>query len=82
MNFIAKRRKSFIITIFQKVLLVFEEENGTLKLLYKSEETSDYSNLSLKNELFNKINLEEDYEVIKTFNNGNETHFGKISGNN
>lgn len=59
-----------------------EEENETLNLLYKSEETSDYSNLSFENELFYKVNLAEDYDVVKVFNNGNETIFNTISGNN
>jgi len=59
-----------------------EKENETLNLLYKSEETSDYSNPSLENELFYKVNLADDYDVVKVFNNGNETIFNTISGNN
>lgn len=59
-----------------------EEEDGILKLLYKSEETSDYSNPSFENELFYKVNLAEDYDVVKVFNNGDETIMGTISGNN
>jgi len=59
-----------------------EEKNETLNLLYKSEETSDYSNPTFENELFYKVNLADDYDVVKVFNNGNETIFNTISGNN
>ncbi|MFC0562327.1 membrane lipoprotein lipid attachment site-containing protein [Halalkalibacter alkalisediminis] len=59
-----------------------ESENDTLNLLYKSEETSDYSNSSLEHEIFYKVNLDKYYEEVKLLNNGNETSFGTISGNN
>ena len=58
-----------------------ESENGTLNLKYKSEETSDYSNSSLKHEIFYKVNLDKNYQEVKLFNNGNETSFGTISVN-
>lgn len=59
-----------------------KRENDTLNLLYKSDMTSDYSNSSLEHELFYKVNADKEYEEVKLFNNGNETSFGTISGNN
>ncbi|KIL45509.1 hypothetical protein KP78_30530 [Jeotgalibacillus soli] len=59
-----------------------ERVNETLNIFYNSDKTSDYSNSSLEHELFYKVNLDKDYEEVKLFNDGNETHFGTISGNN
>lgn len=59
-----------------------KSENDKLNLLYKSDETSDYSNSSLEHEIFYKVNIDKHYKEIKLFNNGNETSFGTISGNN
>ncbi|GGM43273.1 hypothetical protein GCM10011351_31530 [Paraliobacillus quinghaiensis] len=59
-----------------------ESDNETLNLLYKSDKTSDHSNSTWEYELFYKVNLDKDYEEMKLFNNGNETHLGTISGNN
>ncbi|WP_406944220.1 hypothetical protein ACJA3J_12680 [Halobacillus sp. SY10] len=58
-----------------------EGVNETLNLLYKSENTFDSSNSSLEHELFYKVSLDTDYETVKLFKNGKETHFGTISGN-
>lgn len=68
--------------LFTLLDLMVERVNETLNILYKSDKTSDYSNSSLEHELFYKVNVDKDYEEAKLFNNGNETHFGTISGNN
>ena len=58
-----------------------EEDNNTLNLLYKSKETSDFSNSSLEHELFYRINLDKKYDVVNVFNNGNQTSFTMITEN-
>ncbi len=58
-----------------------EEEVDTLNLLYKSDETSDYSNSSLEHELFYEIKLDKAYSEVNLFKNGSQETFGTISGN-
>lgn len=56
-------------------------DRETISLSYESDQTSNYSDEAFSNELFYEINVDKNYETIKLFNNGEETHFGSISGN-
>ncbi|MGM8216603.1 hypothetical protein ACLIA0_13670 [Bacillaceae bacterium W0354] len=57
-----------------------QADGETLKLLYKSDETLDYKDGSFRRELYYKVTLDKKYEIIRVFNNGEETRFGTISG--
>lgn len=56
-----------------------EADGDTLKILYESDQTLDYSDNSIKNEVYLKVNLDQNYETISVFNNGEETHFGTVT---
>ncbi|RKD25719.1 hypothetical protein BEP19_01900 [Ammoniphilus oxalaticus] len=57
------------------------KENGdTLHILYTSNETDNYSDPSLRHNHLYQVKLKKKYEKIKLFRNGEETHFGVISG--
>jgi len=58
-----------------------EDESNTLKLLYTSNQTTNYADSSLEHERFYKVKLDKDYDKIKLFNNGSEAAFSSISGN-
>lgn len=58
-----------------------EHESDTLKLLYTSNQTTNYTESSLEHERFYRINLDKDYAAIKLFHNDNEVAFSSISGN-
>ncbi len=58
------------------------EDHNTLILLNESDETPDLMSTSLTHEIYYKVNVDKDYDVIKLFNNGKETSFSTISGNN
>ncbi|GEL78507.1 hypothetical protein [Tenuibacillus multivorans] len=58
-----------------------EADGETLRLIYESDEAIDYSDQSLKHERFYKVNVDNSYETIRIFHNGEESHFGTISGN-
>ncbi|RWZ58576.1 hypothetical protein EQV77_06310 [Halobacillus fulvus] len=58
-----------------------ENEADTLKVFYESESTSDYSDSSNVHEQFYRLDLDQNYESIRLFQNGIESSFGTISGN-
>lgn len=55
-------------------------EGDTLKILYTSDKTTDYSNPSLNHELLYKIKLDKKYDTIRSFQNGEEVSFNVVSG--
>ncbi|MGD6777947.1 hypothetical protein [Sutcliffiella horikoshii] len=57
-----------------------DSEEDILKLMYKSEETTDFSDSSSDYSLFYKVNLNKEYDKVKLFQNGNEASFLSISG--
>lgn len=57
-----------------------EKKGETLRILYNTAETADYSNQSIKHELLYKVNLDKKYEIIEPIGNGEEASFGVISG--
>lgn len=58
-----------------------QKDGEALNIVYKTAETSDYSNPSFKHELLYKVNLDKRYEYIKPIRNGEESFFGVVSGN-
>ncbi|KMJ57139.1 hypothetical protein AB685_17135 [Bacillus sp. LL01] len=58
-----------------------ESEKDTLHLFYKSEETTDLSSSPSEHSIIYKVNLNNEYDTVKLFHNGNETEFETISGN-
>lgn len=57
-----------------------EENDKTLNILYKSAETADYSNHSLKHGRLFKVHIDKKYDNLKLIRNGEEVPFGVISG--
>ncbi|WP_010199836.1 hypothetical protein [Bacillus sp. m3-13] len=57
-----------------------DSEEDTLKLMYTSAETTDLSNSSSDYSLFYKVNLNNEYDKVKLFQNGDEASFRSVSG--
>ncbi|TYS67739.1 hypothetical protein FZC76_14340 [Sutcliffiella horikoshii] len=57
-----------------------ESQEDTLHLLYNSEKTPDISSTSSIHSIIYKVNLNQEYEGVKLFHNGDEASFRSISG--
>lgn len=58
------------------------EENGdTLRIIYNTETTTDYSHQDLDHELLYKVKVNKKYEYLKAYSDGKEVSFHTISGN-
>ncbi|AZU62147.1 hypothetical protein [Neobacillus mesonae] len=57
-----------------------EKDGNTLKILYNTDKTSNYSKPKLNHELLYKIKLDKKYDTIRSFQNGEEVSFNAVSG--
>ncbi|MDG5472807.1 hypothetical protein P6709_13700 [Jeotgalibacillus sp. ET6] len=57
-----------------------EADGSTLNLFYDTDTTTDYSS-PIDNQLYYEVKPDKDYDVIRIFNNSDETYFETASGN-
>ncbi|MGJ9384451.1 hypothetical protein [Salipaludibacillus sp. CF4.18] len=58
-----------------------DSEAEILKIHFTEEETDDYSNETLNYQALYKVNLDKNYEQIRSFRNDKEATFKVVSGN-
>jgi flagellar basal body L-ring protein FlgH len=57
-----------------------ELDDDTLTVYFNEKYTNSYSNKELSNRLLYRIRVDKQYEYIRIFKNGEETHFDVVGG--